>query len=341
MANAILCASGIYAIRNLVNGKFYIGSAVHLQRRRSSHWGALRCGTHKNVKLQRAWRKYGSDAFVFEVLEYVVDVANLIGREQCWIDSQKAVDDGYNILPKAGSCLGRKHSAKTIAKMREAAVGRVIPEHVRALAYARIKGVKQSPEVIAKRVSAIKGYRHSDATKAKISAAHKGKKQAADVVARRAENQRGRTLTSEHRAKLSLAGLGHRHTPETIAKMSRAQIGRVRTAEQRAANAAARLGIHLSEDAKRRIGDANRGKKRTQESKDKMSAARRGIPLTDGHKAKLKANHKGRRGMANRPESVSQMVETKLRLREERFVIAREYFLWIFMMACKRLQPSC
>lgn len=47
------------------------------------------------------------------------------------------------------------------------------------------------------------------------------------------------------------------------------------------------------------------------------------------------------RGMANRPESVSQMVETKLRLREERFVIAREYFLWIFMMACKRLQPSC
>ena len=64
-------ASGIYAIVNCVNGKRYVGSAVNFRRRLYGHRSHLRRGTHHNHHLQTAWVKYGHDAFVFFILEYV------------------------------------------------------------------------------------------------------------------------------------------------------------------------------------------------------------------------------------------------------------------------------
>lgn len=341
MADASLRASGIYAIRNRFSGKFYIGSSVHLQKRRDAHWRTLRAGVHKNARLQRAWRKYGASAFVFEVLEYVPDRAMLIEREQHWIDAEQAVTAGYNILPKAGSCLGRKHTAETVEKMRASAKGRPLADHVKALISARHKGRVDSPEVVARRAAAHVGYRHGESAKAKISAAHKGKQQAADVVARRAEGLRGRALTAEHKANVSLAGMGRCHTPESIAKIAAAQAGRVHTAEHRAANAAARLGSRHSDETRQRIADANRGLKRTQESRERMSAARSGIPLTEEHKANLKANHRGRKGMTNSPESIARRAETMRQNRERLFTDAKECLLWVFMMKYRAMRTLC
>lgn len=42
--------SGIYQIRNLVNGKVYVGSAVNLQHRRREHRSDLRNGNHHSIK---------------------------------------------------------------------------------------------------------------------------------------------------------------------------------------------------------------------------------------------------------------------------------------------------
>ena len=61
--------SGIYQIRNLVNGKVYVGSAVNLQHRRREHRSDLRNGNHHSIKLQRAYNKYGESSFAFEILE--------------------------------------------------------------------------------------------------------------------------------------------------------------------------------------------------------------------------------------------------------------------------------
>ena len=77
--------SGIYQIRNLVNGKVYVGSAVNLQHRRREHRSDLRNGTHHSIKLQRAYNKYGESSFAFEILEYVEDRNQLIEREQYYI----------------------------------------------------------------------------------------------------------------------------------------------------------------------------------------------------------------------------------------------------------------
>lgn len=54
--------SGIYRIVNLANDKFYIGSAVNLERRWYMHRNRLNAGKHRNAHLQAAWSKYGEAA---------------------------------------------------------------------------------------------------------------------------------------------------------------------------------------------------------------------------------------------------------------------------------------
>ena len=92
--------SGIYQIRNLVNGKVYVGSSVNLHVRELSHFNSLKRNAHDNEKLQRAYNKYGLDKLVFEVLEYV-EKDMLLEREQYYIDTLNAVNEGYNICPVA------------------------------------------------------------------------------------------------------------------------------------------------------------------------------------------------------------------------------------------------
>jgi group I intron endonuclease len=98
--------SGIYLIRNTVNGKVYVGSAVSIYDRLYNHiWHLGQC-SHKNRKLQSAWRKHGTAAFAVGVLEIVLDKAELLRREQYWIDGLGAASKGYNLKPIAGSDLG-------------------------------------------------------------------------------------------------------------------------------------------------------------------------------------------------------------------------------------------
>ena len=61
-------SAGIYIIKNLANGKVYVGSSANISARWCKHRTALEAGTHHSVKLQRAWAKYGRDAFSFEVV---------------------------------------------------------------------------------------------------------------------------------------------------------------------------------------------------------------------------------------------------------------------------------
>lgn len=94
--------SGIYVIRNEVNGKMYVGSAVDTARRLAKHRYQLRIGKHPSKHLSAAWKKYGEDAFEFSVLEQCAD-AELLVREQHWMDVLKPQ---YNKRLKAESNFG-------------------------------------------------------------------------------------------------------------------------------------------------------------------------------------------------------------------------------------------
>lgn len=98
-----LKCAGVYQIRNIVNGKVYVGSSSDMQARRREHLYELRKNIHSNRHLQNAYNKYGKGNFVFEVLEFLPDITQQWEREQYWIDTLHACNKslGYNIQPMA------------------------------------------------------------------------------------------------------------------------------------------------------------------------------------------------------------------------------------------------
>lgn len=102
--------SGIYQIKNIINGKKYIGSSVSINTRKRGHFRDLIKKKHHSILLQRAWNKYGSDKFEFSIIEILDDREKLIEREQYYLDT---LDPEYNISKVAGSTLGLKCSEKT------------------------------------------------------------------------------------------------------------------------------------------------------------------------------------------------------------------------------------
>ena len=123
--------SGIYRIRNLVNGKVYIGSAVNIRHRWQLHIQQLRNNKHHSVKLQRAFNKYGEDNFTIEILEILEDRSLLLETEQKYMDKYNVVQEGYNVCPIAGSSLGVKRSEETRKKIGDLHRGRTWSEEAR------------------------------------------------------------------------------------------------------------------------------------------------------------------------------------------------------------------
>lgn len=64
-------SGGIYQIKNLSNGRIYIGSAAKFSARWSQHKKDLLSGKHGNKFLQNDFNKCGTDVFEFSVLEVV------------------------------------------------------------------------------------------------------------------------------------------------------------------------------------------------------------------------------------------------------------------------------
>ena len=121
--NILKKATGIYQIQSIKNGKIYIGSALNLQKRKSSHLSALKCKKHGNPHLQKHNNKYGITDLQFSVLEFCVK-EKLIEREQFYIDTLQPV---FNIRKIADSSLGIKASEEAKRKMSKAKMGRNHP----------------------------------------------------------------------------------------------------------------------------------------------------------------------------------------------------------------------
>ena len=57
--------TGVYAIKNQVTGKMYIGSSRCISYRFKSHLSALRSGRHVNKDMQDDFNLYGEENFIF------------------------------------------------------------------------------------------------------------------------------------------------------------------------------------------------------------------------------------------------------------------------------------
>jgi hypothetical protein len=61
--------SGVFQVRNLVNGRIFIGSAQNIPGILNSNRFQLDAGTHPCRALQSEWKALGSGSFVFETLD--------------------------------------------------------------------------------------------------------------------------------------------------------------------------------------------------------------------------------------------------------------------------------
>lgn len=193
--------SGVYQIRNLINNKVYVGSAVDINRRKREHYAQLSKGKHCNQKLQNAYNKYGVENFSFEIVESVEDPQQLISREQYYIDKFNAVNEGYNICPIAGNTLGVYPSNESRQKMSEAhkGVGKGIPkseEHKKKISKSVSNSIKGEN-------NPFYGKHHSEETKKKIR----------DKVSGEKHHAYGKHLSEEHKRKISLANKGKHSKP--------------------------------------------------------------------------------------------------------------------------------
>lgn len=97
--------AGIFQVKNTVNGKILLGSSLNLNGPLNSHKFMLTIGRHRNDLLQKEWNEYGSEKFVFEILE-VVKVKDdpdfsindeLTLLEQIWLEKLSPFGEkGYN-----------------------------------------------------------------------------------------------------------------------------------------------------------------------------------------------------------------------------------------------------
>lgn len=170
--------SGIYQIRNVLNGKMYIGSAFDIKRRWNFHKSALNLNKHKTKYLQSAWNKYGEKAFEFIVLEYC-EKEHLLFHEQKWFNFYKPYDrnNGYNVNPIAGSNIGLKlpQTKEQIEKRAKALRGlKRSPEILLKMSLIGL-GKKRTKEQIEKAKNGRLNWKHSEETKFKIGRSNNNK----------------------------------------------------------------------------------------------------------------------------------------------------------------------
>lgn len=231
----------IYKVTCLETNKIYIGkTAQGLQKRKWHHLWDSRHGS--NLPFHRAIKKYGENAFVWEVLDEVMFSDLLLDLEKFYIKKYNTlVPNGYNLMFGGDNNVGYKHSAETRAKI--SAANKLIGNNKL-------------------------GTHLSDETKKKISESHKGAK----------NYNFGKHLSGDHRKKIGLSNIGRRHSEEakqkmrgrkmsdeTKQKLREANTGRIRTDEMKRKMSLAHLGksnphpgYPHSEEQKRKVSESVR-----------------------------------------------------------------------------------
>lgn len=105
--------TGVYCWLNNYNNKCYVGSSINFTMRLYKYYSLKHLHDSKTT-INSALLKYGYSSFSLHILEYC-DKNESIKREQHYIDLLKPE---YNMLKKAGSSLGFKHSKSTLETMR-------------------------------------------------------------------------------------------------------------------------------------------------------------------------------------------------------------------------------
>jgi hypothetical protein len=96
---------GVFQVKNLTNGKIFIGSAKNLPGKLNSIKFQLEHGSHPNGKLQKDFKDLGNKNFSFEAVDYLEPkedtdydyTKDLAVLEEMWIEKLQPYDEkGYH-----------------------------------------------------------------------------------------------------------------------------------------------------------------------------------------------------------------------------------------------------
>ena len=118
---------GIYVIKNLVNGKVYVGKSKNCYKRLHQHLYDIKTESrnfNENIHLLNAFKLYGTDNFTYYIVEsFHEDLENLeeilSERELFWMKELKSLDRdfGYNLrYDSQGKCYCSEETSKKISE---------------------------------------------------------------------------------------------------------------------------------------------------------------------------------------------------------------------------------
>ncbi len=219
----------IYRIKNIINGKSYVGKTEKtIKDRFSIH--LLNSKNKVNNHLYNAMKYYGHNNFKIEELEVCSSVKNLNEREKYWIKNYNTTDRkyGYNIAlgGTGGDTFTKQNKEKKkqiIEKRRKSMMGKnkgkkcteKQKENLRKLykdkTYEEIHGEKKAKEIRQKISSSNKISQKKLYLNGYINPM-KGKKQSPETIEKRSKALSGRILSLQHRKNISKGKKGKKWT---------------------------------------------------------------------------------------------------------------------------------
>jgi len=106
----------IYKFTHIKTGKCYIGQTVQDPKRRRLEHIADSRHTSITYHFHNALRKYGIDAFIFEVIDTAKTLEELNALEEKYVLLFDSINNGFNIRNPGNN---KKHNPESIERMKE------------------------------------------------------------------------------------------------------------------------------------------------------------------------------------------------------------------------------
>ena len=105
----------VYRIRNIINGRCYIGGTTRYTERVYKHKAELKAGVHNSTELQNDYNLYGKQFFAYEIIAQCETLTDLRRREMREINNHL---QGYNVRGVRCEPANEMGGAEWIAEMQ-------------------------------------------------------------------------------------------------------------------------------------------------------------------------------------------------------------------------------
>jgi group I intron endonuclease len=270
--------SGIYRIKNTINGKVYIGQSKNLQTRKNEHFRLLVNNQHFNRKLQSSFNKYGKGFFVFEVIEEC-ELSELNEKEIKYIEEYDSLKNGYNLVKRAD--VNSEMSEETKKLIGSYHKGKIISEETRKKMSQSLKGRVDSEETRRKKSEALKGKIDNNGENNP-----KYRKRTVEMIVDAQSGMMAKDFLEKHSCSYGFYSKIRKELGIEVSKVRKEKSTKEK--KSRAGKNNAMYGKKHTEEAKNRMSISRKRENLSEETRKKMSESARKKKLKKEHKEKIK-----------------------------------------------------